>query len=272
MNTDLNAWYEYLLARKKRLDAAWTEAKASYKSLRQVRADLHLQFIDAADPNAWTAELDQDAVDLQYGVLLLLSAADDVLAGRRKVGWDASRNEFFVERLPIDKIKIDTRAAPVDPITGVTRSGRNVLVTIDTGADTRMSGTVSGAITLGTGLSDLAFFSAFITAESEATRLGTIADQKTLGTLASYRQGMVTTGFTEEQSNLFAHAISDGAKGVYSENGTKIVLSHASTSSNGLLTGEKILLASVIVSVIGLAMKVWTEVFKKPEVSGGVAT
>lgn len=260
MHPDLAAWYEYFLARKKRLDASWAFTKASYKGLRQVRADLHLSFINSNDANAWTAELDQDAVDLQYGVLLLLSAADDVLAGRRKVGWDDARKEFFVERLPIDKIKIDTR------------SGHNVLVTIDTGADTHMSGTLSGAITLGTGLSDLAFFSAFITAENEATRLGTIADQKTLGTLTSYRQGMVATGFTEEQSNLFAHAISDGAKGVYSENGTKVVLSHASTSSNGLLTGEKILLASVIVSVIGLAMKVWTEVFKKPEVSGGVAT
>lgn len=253
---DLIAWHDYLLARKKSLDAAWNATKTSYKSLKQVRADLHLAFVDDNDAGAWSVGQDQDAVDLQYACHVLLSAADDALVGRRKVGWSDTSKDYLIERLPTDKVQV------------YVENDHPILISVETGAAFRAAGTISdtlagGTLVLGTELAALCYFGAFIAAEREAFRLMFIAGQKTLGTLASYQQMALATGATPEQKTLFARAIADGTQGIYAARSeVPPVVASSTTTSTGISSGEKILLASVIVSALGLAVKMWSEVKK----------
>lgn len=246
---DADAWSTYFKARADSLNLAWTLAKGAYKSFRQVRVDLQLPILDDGDASAWSQTLAQDAADLQAIVNLLLKVASDVISGVRGVAWNTDKQDFYIEKLPTDEIRIVVTDSPQD-------TGRLTLVSTKTGELVHAQNQVSAPPDLSLYVASLR---TFVLAEAACFTLRSYAEQRTLETLGAYRQKLVNEGVQnkEEQGKLLVHAIEDSSKGVYDAASSRLTPSKVSGGSSEWSNTEKILLISAMATVVSVSIQVF---------------
>lgn len=246
---DADAWSSYFKSRANSLNLAWMLAKGAYKAFRQVRVDLQLPILDDGDASAWSQALSQDAADLQAIVNLLLKVSSDVVSGVRGVAWNTDKQDFYIEKLPSDELRISTTDDPNDP-------DRLVLVSTKTGEVVRAKDQVSAPPDLSIYVASLRMF---VIAESACFNLRSFAEQRTLATLGAYRQKLVDQGTqsSEEQGKLLVHAIEDSSKGVYDASAGSLATRSTSSASSGWSNTEKILLISAMATVVSVSIQVF---------------
>lgn len=115
---------EYLTALRGQAKASWSRAEAAYLTLKKVREQLGLPFIDdgsagtpeggsAANHGAWTSDLDANAQDLHAMSVVIDNALADAVAGKRQVSYDDKGNTV-IAALPSDVVVIaqDSQGVP----------------------------------------------------------------------------------------------------------------------------------------------------------------
>lgn len=113
------AWGEYLGALRDKIQLSKASAISAYNTLKQVRENLGLPFFGGGGENpdlgAWSQDLEQQAVDILEMSKICVGAADDAIAGKRKLIWDDKVEDFAVEGFPSDKLRIqyDGSGTPV---------------------------------------------------------------------------------------------------------------------------------------------------------------
>ncbi|GMV18006.1 MAG: hypothetical protein AMXMBFR56_62300 [Polyangiaceae bacterium] len=113
------AWGAYLGALRDKIQSSKASAISAYNTLKQVRENLGLPFFGGGGENpdlgAWSQDLEQQAVDILEMSKICVSAADDAIAGKRKLIWDDKVEDFAVEGFPSDKLRIqyDGSGTPV---------------------------------------------------------------------------------------------------------------------------------------------------------------
>lgn len=113
------AWGAYLGALRDKIQSSKASAVSAYNTLKQVRENLGLPFFGGGGENpdlgAWSQDLEQQAVDILEMSKICVSAADDAIAGKRKLIWDDKVEDFAVEGFPSDKLRIqyDGSGTPV---------------------------------------------------------------------------------------------------------------------------------------------------------------
>lgn len=245
MNFDGEAWSAYFKSRAASLNLAWTLAKAAYKSFRQVRVDLQLPIIDDSDGQAWSSSLLQGAADLEAMVKLLLSVSSDVISGRRGVAWIAEKQDFYIEKLPSDDIRI-----------GLDDKGTPVLISTKTGQVTQAATTLAAPADESLYVASLR---SFLLVEAACGSLRSFAEEKTLSTLGAYRQKLIDQGSeaSAEQGKLLVHAIEDSSKGAYDAAAGSLVPVTSGGGTTGWSPTEKILLVSALATVTSVAIQVF---------------
>ena len=95
------------------LQTVWAGARSAYLTLKKVRADLGYSFIappmgegGIPDNGAWTDSLEGNILDLQAMVKVTDDAFGDVLAQKRKLLVDVANNDYGVEGLPTDLVRV----------------------------------------------------------------------------------------------------------------------------------------------------------------------
>lgn len=107
------SWGGYVAALRDQILTSKAAAVASYNALKQVRQKLGLPFMAGAageagggDAGAWSQDLEQQAVDVTAMAALCVNAANDVLARKRRLMWDDKQNDFAIEGLPGDVVRL----------------------------------------------------------------------------------------------------------------------------------------------------------------------
>jgi len=210
---NLDAWTALITALRDSTQASRDAMVKSYLGLKKVREDLGLPFMSgtggeggAVDPGAWGPDLDQQAVDLVAMGKIAVDGASDVLANKRKLIYSNQLQDFVVEALPTDAMRV-----------GVV-GGKPVLLDATSGNTAHGSGTVgilplliAGGI-VGNGLIALAAYG--IVKESFALA-STVSTNKMLRTLSNNQTELVTSGkATPEQAAAQTKALLDGAESV----------------------------------------------------------
>lgn len=131
-------WGNYLESLRGSVNASWKDAVTAYSALKATRKALGLPFMDTPggegylpDPDAWTPSLEQDILDTQLMVKIFDGAVGDVLAGKRKLVWNESFQNFGVEARPSDTVRLV-----------VTQGGQPALLDIKENTEFHASGTV----------------------------------------------------------------------------------------------------------------------------------
>lgn len=88
-----------------------TAAVGAYNTLKSVRETLDLPFIvapggEGSDPNGWSPDLEQQAVDIIAMATVCKTAADDAVAGKRRVVWDDKLQDWGIEGFPSDLVRL----------------------------------------------------------------------------------------------------------------------------------------------------------------------
>lgn len=191
---DPKEWETYLAALRDNMLVSWTRAVAAYQGLKSARETLGLPFIappggEGAAPGmssaaSWSADLDQQAVDLMAMKVLVTDALNDAIAGKRKMNWDAAKAEWQIEGLPEDVLRLEVQGqAPV-------------LVDAKTGQKTSIQGTVGvPAIVWGATLTlSVLALPAYFVVEAAINNLTDVSEQKTLRTITEKSYECVQSG------------------------------------------------------------------------------
>lgn len=211
--TDAAAWESYLKALRGQLQDDWAHAKGAYLSLKKVRESLGLSFIDTTpktetggpDPHAWTPDLDVQAQDLQAMTVLILTALDDAVAGKRKISWDP-KGHFVIESLPEDVLRLELDSVGVP-----------WMVDAKTGAPTHVTGQlgVPTLVWVATATSSILALPAYYIADAAVNGMRVVAEQKTINTIGTKAFECVQSGkCTPAEAKAIAAAPFEGAKGV----------------------------------------------------------
>jgi len=115
---------DYLAALRDQAKASWARAEASYTTLKKVREQLGLPFIDdgsagtpeggsASSHGAWTTDRDTQAQDLHAMSVVIVNALDDAIAGKRQVSYD-DQGHIVIKALDSDVVVIaqDSQGVP----------------------------------------------------------------------------------------------------------------------------------------------------------------
>jgi len=213
---DEKAWEAYLTALRDNLSASWTRAVAAYTGLKTVRQNLGLPFlVDGAGPeggaapgmssaSAWSSDLDQNAVDAMAMVKIITDALNDAIAGKRKVAWNTEKNQFEIEGLSSDVVRLAL-------------NGDVPIIVNPAGEQTHVQGQVGvpaivWATTLGVTVLALP---AYWAVEKAVNNITDVAEQKTMRTIAEKSYECVTTGkCTPDQAAKLNQSIYTGAAAV----------------------------------------------------------
>lgn len=216
--TDFAAWEAYLKALRDQLQIDWAHAKGAYLSLKKVRESLGLPFIDTTpktesggpDGSAWTADLEVQAQDLQAMTVLITSALDDAISGKRKLSWDQAKGYFVIESLPEDvlRLEFDSQGVPQ-------------MVDAKTGAKAQVSAPIGlGLPNIAWAVAATATFSilalpAYFIADAAVNGLRVVAEQKTARVMGERAFDCVQSGkCTAAEAAAIAKAPYEGAAGV----------------------------------------------------------
>lgn len=208
---NLDAWVALIAALRDSTQKSRDAMVSSYLGLKKVRDDLGLPFMSGApgegvDAGAWGADLDQQAVDLVAMAKIATDGANDVLANKRKLIYSSQLNDFVIEALPSDTMRV--------AVTG----NKPVLYDAASNNATHSSGTVGilpliiGAGIVGNGLIALGAYAIIKESLAAAT---TISTNKMLRTLSDNQTKLVMSGkATPDQAAAQTKALLDGAESV----------------------------------------------------------
>lgn len=206
---DLAAWTAYLQALRNDMVAAWNGARNAYVALERVRERLGLPFLavpgEADAVGALTAEQNQEFIEAGAAATLLTQWMDEALSGKRKIAYDAGRNDFVIEALDSDVVFIEIR------------SGKPTLISRTTGQPVPVSGTVGAAPVIawivGAGIAIAAVVATWQVSTAYFEKERVLAEEKTKQTLATKQAELVSSGkATPEQAKAMTDAIYIGAK------------------------------------------------------------
>lgn len=216
--TDFAAWEAYLKALRDQLQIDWEQAKGAYLSLKKVRESLGLPFIDTTpktesggpDGSAWTTDLEAQAQDLQAMTVLITSALDDAISGKRKLSWDQAKGYFVIESLPEDVLRLEFDGQGVPQ-----------MVDAKTGAKAQVSAPIGlGLPNIAWAAAATATFSilalpAYFIADAAVNGLRVVAEQKTARVMGERAFDCVQSGkCTAAEAAAIAKAPYEGAAGV----------------------------------------------------------
>lgn len=216
---DTAAWGQYIQSLRDNVEGSWQRAVGAYKTLKAVREQLGLPFIVDAQPGgegqpptppppgAWTSDFEQQMLDLQGIVSVLVKAADEAVEGKRKLAWNEQIQDFVLESLPGDQVRIEMVG------------GKLVATNLDGSGAKHWSGTVGEPAQLGalpaiawvaiTGISVVGIY--FIT-DRVCKAVETAAEEKTFQTTATKNAELVQSGkATPEQATAMTSAVYKGA-------------------------------------------------------------
>ncbi len=198
--------------------ASKAAAISAYNGLKKVRADLDLPFMSGpvgeggGDGNGWSPDLEQQAVDITAMANLLIAAADDVLAQKRRLFWDDQMKNFAIEGFATDTLRLQTDA-----------NGVPVLVDA-AGSPQHVTGQVGVAPIIVFGVVALAVVQAlilYLLIDQALKTVQVIAEQKTQKTLAEAvkkHADLVATGkATAEDAAKLNKSMYDGATSLQKE-------------------------------------------------------
>jgi hypothetical protein len=204
---NVDAWAAYLRAVRDSLNAQWARTKSAYFTLKEIREQFGLSFIidqageATAPPGAWTTALQNKMLKLQSIVDVLNLVATDALEDKRKLAWNPQRQDFEIEKLP------------VDPLTVQLVNGQPELVD-NSGAVIQPTGDV------GVGLAPLAWvaivgvvaIAVYFSTESVCDTIEKTAEQKTMQTIGDQSAKLVEQGkATPEEAAAMTSAVYKGA-------------------------------------------------------------
>lgn len=208
-------WNAYFSALRDNMNARWQRAVDSYKTLKSVRETLGLPFM--AEPGqgegpiatgAWSADLEQQAVNIHAMTVLITGALDDVVANKRKIGMLPNSDEWVIERLPSDILRIEVKAP-----------GTPVLVNAATGQPEQVQGTV-GALWSSAALAVLVPGAGIYLTLRAIDNLVQNTQEKTAQTIAKRNGDLIASGkATPEQAAALTKAEAEAAAGLVKARG-----------------------------------------------------
>ncbi len=214
--SDVAAWDAYLKALRDQLQFDWAHAKSAYLSLKKVRESLGLPFIDTTpktetsgpDESAWTPVLEAEAQDLQAMAVLITSALDDAISGKRKLSWDQVKGYFVIESLPSDVLRLEFDSK------GVPR-----MVDAKTGSPTHVTGAIGVPnivwAVAATATTSILALPAYFIADAAVNGMRVVAEQKTARVMGERAFDCVQSGkCTPAEAAAIAKAPYEGAAGV----------------------------------------------------------
>lgn len=227
------AWGAYIAALRGSLQTSWARARTAYLTLKKVRADLGYPFMLSgfpeggvgADNGAWDTSLEGNIQDLQAMVKVMDDAFGDVLAQKRKLFYVAASNDWAMEGLPGDLLRVKLNAQ--NQLSLVDGQGQNIHVTGTIGLAPLIvvagvaAVAVSGAV---------AFAGAAYAIVKTVDAIASIAEQKTMQTAINRQAELVQSGAaTAEEAAALTKSVFDGAAAV---NVSKAKLEEAKNKPN----------------------------------------
>lgn len=190
---DVDAWNSLLVAQRDALKNSWDRALAAYHTLVQVRQDLGLPTLDedstATEQSGWNRNLQQNALDVQLSVNLMLGFMDDVLARKRKIQWDETTQDWAIELLPSDTVKLALNAQNFPQAVQVS-DGQPVVATGNLGNPWIIAGAAVGAGLIA--VAALWIFSQYL--DRAAATVEQLSNDATVRTIANKQQECVDAG------------------------------------------------------------------------------
>lgn len=217
---DPNAWGAYVAALRDKVAGKKSDVVQAYNTLKKVREQVGLPFMGGAageggapDTGAWAPDLEQQAVDIMAMGTLCVSALGDVLAKKRRLMWDDMRNDFAVEGLPGDVVRLQVDGA------------NNPVLVDSSGQVTHVTGQVGEPVTLIFGvavaLAVIQTVALVVIVWKALDALETVVVQKTERTAAETAKkyaDLVEQGkLTPAQAKGLTDAVYTGAKGLREE-------------------------------------------------------
>lgn len=198
------AWNAYFKGVRDQMVGSWNRLRDAYLTHQRIRAQLGLQAVMAPgekfDPGAISEETEQDVLHLQASTILLSKFMDEVVAGTRKISFDKTKNDFFIERLPNDTItvQLNSRGAPR-------------VVELDSSSEVSVDGTVGNpwAAAVIAVVAGLTIY--FTTAKVEDTIKSNV-EQATMATISTNQTKQIELGATPEEVKANTDAVFEGAK------------------------------------------------------------
>lgn len=246
-DVNTQAWEAYIRSIRNQMVNSWNEARAAYLTLQKVRESFGLPLITPAgeaveEQGALNARQNQVFLDLAAAADFLAKVADDVLAGKRQVGYD-SADGMVIELLPEDTMK----AATVD--------GRLRLVNVSDGAPVPVTGTISAVpILVWAGMAAVTALALYYVVDSNSQTMKAVAQVKMLETVSSQNAELVASGkATPEQAAKMTSAVFAGATALETAKGA----ARESESESGIQgTVRTVMWVALGIGVLYFAAKV----------------
>lgn len=194
-------WEAYLRATRANLEAAFDRMVVSYHTLKNVQDALGKPLIKSGEAGG-ALTIDENLGYVEAAALVERSAAfiDDALAGRRKLGYDASGN-LVIEGSATEDMRIEMvggRPKLLDP------QGNPVQI------EGQLSAIAFGAVIVVAVIAVAVVFAV----EKICDTLAVQAEQKTTQSIAQASEEVVKKGGTPEQAKALSNALMDGARGL----------------------------------------------------------
>ena len=209
-DVDMTAWEVYFGNLRDSTVRSWNEARGAYVALKEVKEIFGEPFIVAAgetDPGTGiTAARNQEYLELAATNDYLATLMDEVLAGERKVFYDADNQDFAIEMLETDTMYL------------AVQNTRTVLLDKATNQPIEVKGTLGvapaiiwGGIVAGTAIAGM--ISYYFINDSNNQRAKIELEEKTKQAIATKQADLVASGkATPEQAKQMTDAIYVGAK------------------------------------------------------------
>lgn len=215
VTADPAAWGAYLASLRDSVQTSWSKAREAYFTLKKVREDLGLPF--KASPTgespaygmsseaAWSDSLEQNAVDIQAMVKVCVDAANDAIAGKRKLVWNDKIGEFVIEGLSGDTYQIKRNS-----------EGVPLLYAAD-GKQAHASGTIGlpqVIVGLAIGATVVQGLTIYFGVKKLCETLENVSSDKTIRTVMETQAEMIKGGASPEQAKAATEAVFQGAAAV----------------------------------------------------------
>jgi hypothetical protein len=216
---DAAAFGDLFAALRDKMIATWARAEAAYTTLKRVREQLGLPFIDdssseagtAASHGAWTTDRDTQAQDLHAMSVIIIGALDDAISGKRGV-FVNDGGDLAIAQLDTDLVVIGQDAQGVPLLVGGPASA-------NPGQPTHVSAPIGvgvpAIVWAATAVGSVLALPAYFIADAAMNGLTDVAEQKTVKTLVERSYDCVKSGkCTPEQAAAINASILAGAAGI----------------------------------------------------------
>lgn len=212
---------DMLAAMRDKMSANWSNAANAYVTLKKVREQLGLPFIDdsgtpeagtAASHGAWTTDLDTQAQDLHAMSTLIVGALGDAISGKRKVLYDATNDELYIAALDTDVVVLGKTAQGVPVLVGGPASANpgqttHVNAPIGVGAPT--------VVWVATAVGSVLALPLYFVVDAAVNSITDVAEQRLMKTTIEKSYECVQSGkCTPEQVATINKSVSEGAAAV----------------------------------------------------------